>query len=156
MSLTGESKGVPIPGLPEELGRDVGYAAVLPNILISPHPDYVMTHRLEPLSTDRTWVECQWLFPPEAWEREGFSPDYAEEFWDITNREDFLACESVQRGVEGRGYRLGPMSTWESGVWEAMALVARSYLDGRLLPLSATQRRSAHANLVRGEVPADA
>jgi Rieske 2Fe-2S family protein len=156
MSLTGESKGVTIPGLPEELRREVGYAAVLPNILISPHPDYVMTHRLEPLSTDRTWVECQWLFPPEAWERESFSPDYAEEFWDITNREDFLACESVQRAVEGRGYRQGPMSTWESGVWEQMALIARSYLEGRLLPLAASERRSAHANLVRGEVPADA
>ena len=31
---------------------------VFPNILLSMHPDYVMTHRLTPLAADRTRIEC--------------------------------------------------------------------------------------------------
>jgi Rieske 2Fe-2S family protein len=132
MSLSGESKGVAIPTLPEERRRIVGYAALLPNLLISPHPDYVMTHRLVPLAADRTWIECSWYFPAEAFERPGFSADYAAEFWDITNREDWAACESVQRNVTSPGYRQGPFSHWEIDVFRVQAMFARSYLQGRL------------------------
>ena len=134
MSLTGESLGVPIPGLPAGLERRVGYIALFPNLLISPHPDYVMTHRLVPLAADRTWIECAWYFPQEAFEKPGFSPDYASEFWDVTNREDWGACESVQRNVTSAGYRPGPFSYWESGVFQSQCVVARGYLEGRLSP----------------------
>jgi glycine betaine catabolism A len=134
MSLTGESFGVPIPSVPEGRRREIGYVALLPNLLVSLHPDYVMTHRLVPLAPDRTWIECAWLFPPEALERPDFTPDYASEFWDITNREDWEACQSVQRNVASPGYRQGPISYWESDVWVAMTLIARGYLEGRLSP----------------------
>ena len=134
MSLTGESFGVPIPSVPEARRREIGYVALLPNLLVSLHPDYVMTHRLVPLAPGRTWIECAWLFPPEALERPDFTPDYASEFWDITNREDWEACQSVQRNVASPGYRQGPISYWESDVWVAMTLIARGYLEGRLSP----------------------
>ena len=134
MSLTGESFGVPIPTVPEGRRREIGYVALLPNLLISLHPDYVMTHRLVPLAPDRTWIECAWHFPPEALERSDFSPDYAAEFWDITNREDWQACQSVQRNVASPGYRQGPISPWESDVWVAMTVIARGYAEGRLSP----------------------
>jgi glycine betaine catabolism A len=134
MSLTGESFGVPIPTVPEGRRREIGYVALLPNLLISLHPDYVMTHRLAPLAPDRTWIECAWHFPPEALERSDFSPDYAAEFWDITNREDWQACQSVQRNVTSPGYRQGPISPWESDVWVAMTVIARGYAEGRLSP----------------------
>ncbi|HEY7478521.1 MAG TPA: aromatic ring-hydroxylating dioxygenase subunit alpha [Actinomycetota bacterium] len=134
MSLTGESLGVTIPGLPEDRQRVVGYAAAFPNLLISPHPDYVMTHRLVPRAADRTWVECAWYFPEEAFSLPGFSPGYASEFWDVTNAEDWLACGSVQRNVGSRGYRSGPFSYWEVDVFRAQAMVARGYLEGRLAP----------------------
>jgi Rieske 2Fe-2S family protein len=135
MSLTGESLGVPIPSVPQAKLREVGYAAVLPNLLISPHPDYLMTHRIAPLAADRTWIECAWYFPPEAFAKEGFSPDYAREFWDITNREDWAACEAVQRNTTSAGYRQGPISSWEVDVWREMATIARGYLEGRLSPV---------------------
>jgi Rieske 2Fe-2S family protein len=134
MSLTGESLGSQIPGLPPGLERRVGYLSLLPNLLISPHPDYVMTHRLVPLSEGRTWVECAWYFPAAAFERPGFSPAYASEFWDITNREDWGACESVQRNVTSPGYRPGPFSYWESAVFAGQSVIARGYLEGRLAP----------------------
>jgi Rieske 2Fe-2S family protein len=134
MSLTGESLGVTIPTLPEDKRRIVGYAALLPNLLISPHPDYVMTHRLVPIAPGRTWIECAWFFPEEAFAEDGFSPEYASEFWDITNKEDWSACESVQRGVTSPGYRQGPFSYWEVDVFRAQLMIARGYLEGHLSP----------------------
>jgi Rieske 2Fe-2S family protein len=134
MSLSGESLGVRIPGLSDKHAREVYYFGLFPNLLISLHPDYVMTHRMEPLAPGRTRVECAWLFPPEAKDRPGFSPTYASEFWDITNREDWAACESVQRGLASRGHRPGPFAWSEDEVHAFMAMIARAYLDGRVSP----------------------
>lgn len=131
MSLTGESKGVRIRGLSDRQAREVYYFGLFPNLLISLHPDYVMAHRFEPLGPAETKVECQWLFPPEAKGRPDFSPDYASEFWDITNREDWNACESVTRGLRSSGYRQGPFAWSEDEVHIFMAMVAQGYLDGR-------------------------
>jgi Rieske 2Fe-2S family protein len=131
MSLSGRSGGVPFRRLDPDARRRVWYLQVFPNLLLSPHPDYVMTHRLEPLDHGRTRIECQWLFPPEAARREGFDPSYASEFWDVTNRQDWSACQGVQRGATGRGFRQGPLSDAEGNVWQFVALMARSYLEGR-------------------------
>ena len=49
MSLDGRSGGVAMARLDEEEQRTVMYIAVMPNLLISLHPDYVMTHLLTPL-----------------------------------------------------------------------------------------------------------
>jgi Rieske 2Fe-2S family protein len=131
MSLTGASEGVRLRGLSDRLAREVHYHGLFPNLLVSLHPDYVMTHRIEPLGPGRTRVHCEWLFPPEAWQQEGFSPDYATEFWDITNRQDWRACESVHRGLSGAGFRQGPFAWSEDEVHAFMAMVARGYLQGR-------------------------
>ena len=130
MSLTGESGGVPIRGLGDRQRREVFYFGLFPNLLISLHPDYVMTHRVEPLGPGRTKIECQWLFPPEAKDRPDFSPGYASEFWDITNREDWLACESVYRGLQSEGFHQGPFAWSEDEVHIFMAMVAQAYFDG--------------------------
>lgn len=133
MSLDGKSGGIPLRGLDERQLREVGYFGIFPNLLVSPHPDYVLTHRVEALAPDRSYVECEWLFPPEALELEGFSPAYAVDFWDVTNREDWAACESLQRSASGRGYRPGPLSTaWEAGPYLWLRMLAQGYLDGAL------------------------
>ena len=130
MSLTGESLGVRIRGLSDRQAREVYYFGLFPNLLISLHPDYVMAHRFEPLGPTQTKVECQWLFPPEARDRPGFSPAYASELWDITNREDWSACESVTRGLRSSGYRQGPFAWSEDEVHIFMAMIAQAYVDG--------------------------
>ncbi len=136
MSLDGVSHGVPIPSVPPGRLRDVIYVQVTPNLLVSLHPDYVMTHRMEPLAADRTKVECQWLFPAEAFDLEGFSPSYAVDFWDLTNRQDWTACESVQRGVTARSFVPGPFSSFHEIVLQAFTQqLARAYRDGT--PISA-------------------
>jgi glycine betaine catabolism A len=127
MSLDGHSDGLPIPGVTGERLHTVNYLGVFPNLLISLHPDYVMTHRMVPLSAGETWVECTWSFPREAIEAEGFDPAYAVDFWDITNQQDWTACESVQRGLSSGAASPGPLSPEEEAVYYFVTLVARGY-----------------------------
>jgi Rieske 2Fe-2S family protein len=127
MSLDGTSLGVPLRGLDEQGLRTVIYVNVFPNVLLSLHPDYVMTHRLTPLAADRTMIECTWAFAPEALERPGFDPGYAVEFWDITNKQDWGACESVQRGLSSAHAIAGPLSPDEDAVYQFVTMVARGY-----------------------------
>ena len=150
MSLDGESGGVEIPGLPDKYKKGTLYLQVGPNLLVSCHPDYVMIHRLVPLTPDRTFVECFWLFPTEAFDLPGFDPSYAVDFWDITNRQDWTACESVQRGVASRGYRPGPLSSYhEVGVRLFTQWLAQAYLSGvaptRVADMLTDEQRAALA-----------
>jgi glycine betaine catabolism A len=127
MSLDGQSHGVPLRGLDETGLRTVIYVHIFPNVLVSLHPDYVMVHRLVPLAVDRTRIECSWAFAPESVQRPGFDPGYAVEFWDITNRQDWHACESVQRGLSSPHARPGPLSPDEDAVYQFVTMVARGY-----------------------------
>jgi Rieske 2Fe-2S family protein len=131
MSLSGAGTGVALAGLDDTRLRTVNYVAVFPNLLISLHPDYVMTHRLTPLSVDRTRIECAWAFPAEATARAGFDPSYAVDFWDLTNRQDWAACESVQRGLSAARHEPGPLAPDEDGVYHFVTLLARRYLNQR-------------------------
>ena len=83
-----------------------------------------MTHRIEPLTATTSAVECQWLFPPEALERPGFDPAYAVDFWDLTNRQDWAAVESVQRGMASPRFVPGLLSTEEDAVYHFVTMVA--------------------------------
>ncbi len=65
MSLTGELAATPLPGVDP---MRVEYLHLLPNLLVSAHPDYVMAHRMVPLAPGRTWIECSWYVDAE-WSR---------------------------------------------------------------------------------------
>jgi len=134
MSLSGESGASPLRGLGAPKRRQVLYFGVVPNLLISLHPDYVVSYRLTPTAPDRTLVECRWLFSPEDAGRGGFDPGFAVDFWDLVNRQDWEAIESVQRGMASRGHRQGPLSTREGTVRDFEGIVARGYLTGTLRP----------------------
>jgi glycine betaine catabolism A len=132
MSLDGTSDGVPLRGLDAAGLRTVIYVNIFPNVLISLHPDYVMVHRLLPIAADRTRIECSWAFAPEAVERPGFDPSYAIDFWDLTNRQDWSACESVQRGLTSPHAKPGPLSPQEDAVYQYVTMVARGYQGQRI------------------------
>jgi phenylpropionate dioxygenase-like ring-hydroxylating dioxygenase large terminal subunit len=134
MSFDGSSDGVMLPGVDGALLREVLYLAVWPNILISAHPDYVMTHVLTPLGPNRTHIRCDWLFDPAAAESPDFSPAYAVDFWDVTNREDWAACEGVQRGIRTGGYSPGPLSKWETTLYQFQRMVGEAYLGRGVNP----------------------
>jgi Rieske 2Fe-2S family protein len=127
MSLDGRSGGVAMARLDEHELSTVMYVAVLPNLLISLHPDYVMTHRLVPLTPDTTRITCSWAFPADVAAREGFSPAYAVDFWDLTNRQDWSACESVQRGMAAPHFEPGPLAPDEDGVYQFVNRMATAY-----------------------------
>ena len=119
MSLSGASSGVPIEGVDP---REVIYLGLFPNLLISVHPDYIMTHRFVALAPDRTWIECSWYFAsPDV------DPAYAVDFWDLTNRQDWAACESVQRGLASPHFAPGPLAPSEDAVHQFVRMVGRGY-----------------------------
>jgi len=127
MSLDGRTGGVAMARLDEHELSTVMYVAVLPNLLISLHPDYVMTHQLVPLTPHTTRITCSWAFPPDVAGREGFDPAYAVDFWDLTNRQDWTACESVQRGMAAPHYEAGPLAPDEDGVYQFVNRLAQAY-----------------------------
>ncbi len=128
MSLDGHSNGTVMARLDERQKQSVMYAVLLPNLLMSLHPDYVMTHLLFPVGPAVTRIECSWAFPRATAERPGFDPAYAVDFWDLTNRQDWAACESVQRGIRAPGFVPGPLAPAEDGVYHFVTKLARRYL----------------------------
>ncbi len=134
MSLDGRSG----PGavLLREDSRTVTYVGLFPNLLISAHPDYVLTHRFVPLAPDRTLVECQWLFADPSTD-----PAYAVDFWDTTNRQDWAAVASVQRGLASRHHQPGPLAPDETAIYDWVTMLARGYRDPADIPRTASARR---------------
>jgi glycine betaine catabolism A len=114
MSSNGELRRAYLPGLNEEQRRRVYYYAVYPNLLLSLHPDYIMTHTLWPRGVDRTEIVCEWHFHPDETAKPDFNGDDAVEFWDTTNREDWRISELSQAGIGSRAYKPGPYSQREN------------------------------------------
>jgi Rieske 2Fe-2S family protein len=140
MSLTGVTARPPIPGLSDRDHRSVYYYTVLPNLWLSLHPDYVMSHTIWPLDVGRTRVVCDWYFHPSAAQADGFDPSDAVEFWDLVNRQDWRACERVQAGIGSRGFLGGRFSDLEATIHTIDAILARSYLEGWLVPAQEARR----------------
>jgi len=115
MTMTGRACGLPVdPSLPAEDHDRVYYYSIMPNMLLSLHPDYVMFHVLWPVAVDRTRVRCNWIFHPTSLGHPDFNIDDGVKFWDMTNREDWHVCELSQAGVSSRAYTAGPYSRRES------------------------------------------
>lgn len=113
LSTDGRRTAPILPGLRSEDARRVHYYAVLPNLLLSLHPDYMMTHTLWPRDVGRTEIVCEWHYHPDAAAAVEFNPSSSVEFWDVTNRQDWHVCEQMQLGLGSRAYRQGPYSSRE-------------------------------------------
>lgn len=114
LTETGESIGPACAGLNQTQRNEVRFFTVFPNMFVSPHPDYVMVHRIEPISAAQTKVACEFYVPEETMLLEGFSIEPAKTLWDETNREDWHVSELAQKGISSRGYIPGPYSNLES------------------------------------------
>ena len=125
MTTSRAACGSLFPGLSAIERRRVYYYTCFPTMFVSPHPDFVLVHRLHRIAVDRTHVVCQFLFSPEDVGEPSFDPRPAVEFWDLTNRQDWAVCESVQKGMASSRYEPGPYSDWESVLVE----FDRHYLD---------------------------
>jgi Rieske 2Fe-2S family protein len=105
--------------------RRAYYYTLLPNMLLSIHPDYVNYYIVTPLAVDWTRVESEWMFSPRNTPGPAFNPADAIEFWDVTNRQDWDIVEQSQLGIASSRYEPGPYSPRESmpAAWD------RAYLD---------------------------
>jgi Rieske 2Fe-2S family protein len=126
MSIDGKRRRAYLPGLDPAQRQQVVYYAIYPNLLLSLHPDYVMTHTLWPRAHDRSEIICEFHFHPDELARPGFACDDAVEFWDITNREDWWITEQSQAGINSRVYTPGPYSEREALLWSFDEIVRRS------------------------------
>ncbi len=124
MTTTGHTSRPPIGRLGGEELERVYYYTLFPTMLISLHPDYVMTHRIRPIGPARTEVVCDWLFAPSTMARPDFDPTDAFDFWHLTNQQDWHVSELSQLGIASRAYRPGPYSDAEG----LLAAFDRHYL----------------------------
>jgi Rieske 2Fe-2S family protein len=57
----------------------------------------------------------------------------AVQFWDLTNRQDWSACESVQRGLASPHFRPGPFAPNEDAVQQLVTMIGGAYLGRPLV-----------------------
>lgn len=117
LTADGAALAAPLPGLAAAEQRIVAYYALLPNLLLNLHPDYMMTFALRPQAADRTDIDCTWYVHRDSAALPGFDATPATAFWDETNRQDWALCERAQRGIASRAYRPGPYSNREELLW---------------------------------------
>ncbi len=113
LSMDGTTNRSCLPGLSPEDRRRIYYYAILPNLLLNLHPDYMLTFTLWPKAPDRTEVVVEWHFHPDEIRKPGFDPNDVIEFWDQTNRQDWGLSDLAQEGISSRGYLPGPYSNRE-------------------------------------------
>lgn len=118
LSIDGRRRRAVLPGLGPEERAAVNYFAIYPNLLLTLHPDYMLTVTIWPQAPDRTRLVSEWHFHPDEIARPGFVYEDAVEFWDVTNREDWTISERSQQGISSRGYTPGPYSNRETQLWE--------------------------------------
>ncbi len=114
-TMSGRACGRLVSGeLPADDRHRAFYYSIMPNLLLSLHPDYVNFYLVRPTAVDRTEVESEWLFHPDTLADPKSNIRDAIEFWDVTNRQDWDIVERSQLGISSRRYAPGPYSARES------------------------------------------
>jgi glycine betaine catabolism A len=117
------------PGLNEDERTRHKGEVIYPNLFVSLACDHVAAFILEPRGAERTDITCHFLFEPESMAEADYDPKDTVEFWDITNRQDWIICESVQRGMQSRVHTHGYYAPMED-----FSLDIRRYVIERLGP----------------------
>ena len=114
-TMSGRACGTLVSGdLPEADRKRGFYYSIMPNMLLSLHPDYVNYYILHPVSVNHTRVESEWLFHPDTLAAPANNIRDGIEFWDLTNRQDWDIVAQSQLGISSGRYRPGPYSPRES------------------------------------------
>ena len=126
LSSDGKRRRDVLPGLGERERWLVNYFAMYPNLLLTLHPDYMMTITIWPQDCGRTKLIAEWHFHPNEIAKTEFVFQDAVDFWDRTNREDWAISEQSYLGISSRGYQPGPYSEREKQLWEFDQFVLRA------------------------------
>lgn len=126
-TFSGTTNRAPFPDLDDdEKVRHKG-ELLYPNLMLSLAMDHVAAFTLWPRSPSRTDIICEFLFHPDEMQGPDFDPMDAVEFWDLTNKQDWKICESVQRGMRSRVFESGYYAPMED-----LSLDIRDYVRERL------------------------
>jgi Rieske 2Fe-2S family protein len=109
MTMDGEAAAPPICDVSNEDLQRIYYYSIFPNMLLTPHPDFVMYHHITPSGPDKIINDCYWLFRPEviADKKAQKGIQSAVEFWDLTNKQDWTVCEQMQQGTKSQRFTRG-------------------------------------------------
>jgi glycine betaine catabolism A len=124
---SGDTPRRAFPGLNEDERTRHKGEVIYPNLFISLACDHAAVFILEPRGPERTDITCHFLFEKYEIAQPTFDPGDAVEFWDITNRQDWSICESVQRGMRSRVHTHGYYAPMED-----YSLDIRRYVRERL------------------------
>lgn len=109
MTMDGTAAGPPLCEVSGDDLQRVYYYSIYPNMLLTPHPDFVMFHHITPLGPNKIINDCYWLFHPDVINdpeaQNGINS--AVDFWDLTNRQDWQVCEQMQRGTKSKRFTRG-------------------------------------------------
>ncbi|MGE8081140.1 aromatic ring-hydroxylating oxygenase subunit alpha [Peribacillus loiseleuriae] len=106
-SISGKGNRPMLKGLLPEDDRLYFGMTIIPHVFINLTPDHVITHRIIPISEDRSIVICDWLFDPEEMAKPDFDPMDAVELFHRVNEQDFEACQWCQENMGSRAYKNG-------------------------------------------------
>ena len=113
MTMNGDAAGPPVCEVSGDDLQRVYYYSIFPNMLLTPHPDFVLFHHISPLGPGKIYNDCYWLFHPDTINDPSSMSGIqsAVEFWDLTNKQDWKVCEQMQIGTKSmrftRGYYSG-------------------------------------------------
>jgi Rieske 2Fe-2S family protein len=113
MTMDGEAAGPPVCEVSGDDLQRVYYYSLFPNMLLTPHPDFVLFHHIMPDGPEKITNDCYWLFHPDVTKdtNNKHRIQSAVDFWDLTNRQDWQVCEQMQQGTKShrftRGYYSG-------------------------------------------------
>ncbi|HET7830138.1 MAG TPA: SRPBCC family protein, partial [Candidatus Limnocylindrales bacterium] len=128
MSISGQRDGRPILYARDEAEtRRIYYYILWPNLIVSVHPDYVLTHQAWPDGPNRSTVHCDLYVEADSLDTIDIAG--AVEFWDITNREDYHVVEMQQQGTRSRSWTAGRYSNQEASVHAFDIMVADRYAN---------------------------
>ncbi len=134
MTMDGGPAGPPLCNVTGDDLKRVHYYSVFPNLLLSPHPDFVLYHRIRSEGINRIRNDCFFLLHPDSI-RDAERMDRfqsAVKFWDMTNREDWKVCEQMQLGLKSRRFKHGRYSEQEDILYalDREVLTALGHEDG--------------------------
>lgn len=113
LAIGGKARRAILPGVLGDDRHHVYFYVLLPNLLLSLHPDYMLTHLLRPVACDRTEIVCDFHVHPDELARPDLDLSDVVAFWDQTNRQDWRVSELTQQGINSRAYSPGPYSDRE-------------------------------------------
>jgi len=115
MTMDGKAAAPPVCNVSGDDLQRVHYYSVFPNLLLSPHPDFVLYHRIRSVAVDQIENDCFFLAHPDVIADKKLMDRFqsAVEFWDITNRQDWQVCEQMQQGLKSHRFKRGTYSNAE-------------------------------------------